>query len=77
MTTGAQRTEQYGPIRKGDVIKIKSRTGAYTVQWIEEFEGDRPAEVTVVGGPAGRSEWRTFTVEQVRSATRPRRDQSR
>lgn len=62
------RMEQHGKIGTGDVVRIKGERGTFVVEWIDSFEGDRPAEVTVIGGSMGRKAWRTFTEEKVTKA---------
>jgi hypothetical protein len=65
------RTEQHGKIGTGDVVRIKGeKRGIFVVEWIDGFEGDRPAEVTVIGGSMGRKAWRTFTEEKVTKASK-------
>ena len=72
MSPDARRVEQHDKLNKGDIVKVKGHRGDFKVVWIDEFDNDRPAEVTVVGGASGHSAWRTFLAERIRPQLRKR-----
>lgn len=73
-----RRLDEYGVLKKGDVVKLRGELGEFKVIWIDEFEDvERPAEVTLVGGAVGRSAWRTVFVSKIRPAKRSRKRQAK
>jgi Na+-transporting NADH:ubiquinone oxidoreductase subunit NqrF len=61
-----KRVEQHGKISAGDTVKVRGHRGTFVVKYIDQFPGKRLAEVTVVGGSAGHSAWRTFVIDRVK-----------
>jgi hypothetical protein len=68
-----QRVTEYNKLQQGDLVRIKGEHGTFKVMWVDLYDAERPAEVTVVGGSSGRNAWRTFTENRV--TKRPRRQQ--
>jgi hypothetical protein len=68
-----QRVEEHGNIRAGETVKVRGHRGQFVVKWIDQFPGKRIAEVTVVGGNAGHTAWRTFHVDKVKPLPKRRR----
>ena len=72
--TEKRRVDQFGLLKKGDVVKLRGELGEFKVIWIDEFESvERPPEVTLIGGAAGRSAWRTVFISKIRPAKRTRK----
>jgi hypothetical protein len=72
-TPGSTRVLNHDRFPTGTIIKHNGEWGEFVVQWVQEFSGKRKAEVTAVGGCAGRHAWRTFYIDQVKA--KPRRRQ--
>ena len=61
----AERVTELGKLSVGDLIKHRGEHGVFRIQYIDTFDGGRPAEVTAVGGAYGRKAWRTFRIDEV------------
>jgi hypothetical protein len=68
-----ERLTEYNKLAVGDLVRIRGERGTFEVMYVDAFDSERPAEVTVVGGSSGRKAWRTFTENRV--TRRPRRQQ--
>jgi hypothetical protein len=61
----ADRVTELGKLSVGDLIKHHGEHGSFKIQYIDTFEDGRPDEVTAIGGAYGRSQWRTFRIDEV------------
>lgn len=69
-----RRLTETALLKKGDTVKVKGQQGTYTVMWIDQFRDvKRLSEVTVVGGTAGHSAFRTFTIDKIKSQSKRRK----
>jgi hypothetical protein len=68
------RVEQHDKLDKGDLVKINGERGVFEVMWVDVFDNQRPAEISVIGGSEGRKQWRTFVEDVV--TKRPRKQQA-
>ena len=67
-----QRLEDWDNLHKGDLVKIAGERGLFVVQWIDEFDSERPPEVTLFGGSNGKGAWRTVFSSKIKTTPKKR-----
>lgn len=65
-----QRIEQHANLTKGDIVKVAGIRGIFEVVYVDIHDAERPAEVTIIGGVAGKRAWRTIIIDRIKKQTR-------
>lgn len=69
-----RRLTETALLKKGDTVRVKGQQGTYTVMWIDQFRDvKRLSEVTVIGGTAGHSAFRTFSIDKIKTESKRRK----